>query len=71
MHKALNTPVNLVIKLQYHHYNVAALSGNQDKQEKKTAIERVFKPQYCVETTEKMYKGWLKAVGRTRNWAED
>ena len=26
-------------KLQYHHYNVAALSGNQDKQEKKTAIE--------------------------------
>ena len=38
---------------------------------KKTAIERVFKPQYCLETTEKMYKGWLKAVGRTRNWAED
>lgn len=27
-------------KLQYHHYNVAALSGNQNKQEKKNAVEQ-------------------------------
>ena len=39
-------------KLQYHHYNVAALSGNQDKQEKKTAIEhfKSGKVQYLLAT---------------------
>lgn len=39
-------------KLQYHHYNVAALSGNQDKQEKKTAIEhfKAGKIQYLLAT---------------------
>ena len=39
-------------KLQYHHYNVAALSGNQDKQEKKTAIEHIKsgKVQYLLAT---------------------
>lgn len=37
----------------------------------KAAIERVFKPQYDQQKTERMYRGWLKAVERTRHWAED
>ena len=35
------------------------------------SIERTFTPSCSPEQTEKMYAGWLKAVSRTRNWAED
>ena len=34
-------------------------------------IERSFTPECTRDETEKLYKGWLKAVGRTRDWAED
>jgi glycerol kinase len=35
------------------------------------SIERTFTPECSQDQTEKLYKGWLKAVGRTRDWAED
>jgi len=35
------------------------------------SIERTFIPECSQDQTEKLYKGWLKAVGRTRDWAED
>ena len=35
------------------------------------SIECTFTPSCSPEQTEKMYAGWLKAVSRTRNWAED
>ena len=34
-------------------------------------IERTFTPACSQDETEKLYKGWLKAVGRTRDWAEN
>ena len=34
-------------------------------------IEHTFTPECSQSKTEKLYKGWLKAVGRTRDWAED
>ncbi|MCY1435551.1 Glycerol kinase [compost metagenome] len=37
----------------------------------KSAIEKVFEPRTSLEETEVMYKGWLKAVQRSQNWAED
>lgn len=37
----------------------------------KTAIERVFEPQFDREKTEKMYTDWLKAVERSKNWVQD
>ena len=37
----------------------------------KMSIEKVFEPQCQREETERLYSGWLKAVGRSRNWAEN
>jgi glycerol kinase len=33
-------------------------------------VDRVFKPKWTYEKREKGYKGWLKAVARSRNWVE-
>ena len=33
-------------------------------------VDRVFKPKWTDEQREKAYKGWLKAIERTRNWVE-
>jgi len=33
-------------------------------------VDRVFKPQWTEEQREKAYKGWLKAIERTRGWVE-
>ena len=37
----------------------------------KSAIEKVFEPKMPSEQAELIYKGWLKAVKRSQNWAED
>ncbi|TXJ07693.1 MAG: glycerol kinase GlpK [Acinetobacter sp.] len=37
----------------------------------KTNIERVFQPQRSKDDIERLYKGWQKAVARTREWAKD
>jgi len=37
----------------------------------KASIERVFEPACDDDRRETLYKGWKKAVSRTRDWAED
>ncbi len=37
----------------------------------KASIERVFEPACDDDRREALYKGWKKAVSRTRDWAED
>lgn len=39
--------------------------------ENKTSIEQIFQPQRQAEEVSKLYRGWLKAVARTRDWAKD
>lgn len=36
----------------------------------KMTIEQVFQPTLSTEMTMQLYKGWLKAVGRTQHWEE-
>ena len=42
-----------------------------DELRSKSSIERVFEPACGSEQREALYRGWQKAVERTRNWAED
>ncbi len=42
-----------------------------DELRSKSSIERVFEPACGSEQREALYRGWQKAVDRTRNWAED
>ncbi|HQZ59735.1 MAG TPA: FGGY-family carbohydrate kinase, partial [Acinetobacter sp.] len=42
-----------------------------DELQKRMSIERTFEPKCSPDQTEKMYQGWLKAVGRTRHWIEE
>ena len=74
----LNTPVERPAMKETTAMGAAFLAGLAvgfwtDLQElkNKTAIERVFKPERCHDETDQLYKGWLKAVSRTREWAKD
>jgi len=42
-----------------------------DELRSKSTIERVFKPGRSDQERELLYKGWKKAVERTRGWAQD
>ncbi|HBM06520.1 MAG TPA: glycerol kinase, partial [Pseudomonas sp.] len=42
-----------------------------DELRSKATIERVFEPACDDEKREALYKGWKKAVGRTRDWEEE
>ena len=37
----------------------------------KTTIERTFEPEREPEDMARLYRGWQKAVQRTRDWAND
>lgn len=38
--------------------------------EKNRQVDKIFEPQMDKDTRDKLYKGWLKAVERAKNWAE-
>lgn len=39
--------------------------------ENKTAIDQIFHPQLPADVVNQLYRGWQKAVSRTRDWAKD
>ncbi len=45
--------------------------GSLDELRSKATIERVFEPAMSPEHRERLYRGWRKAVERTRGWARD
>lgn len=74
----LTTPVERPIMKETTALGAAFLAGLatgfwQDLHElrNKSAIEKVFEPKMPSEQAELIYKGWLKAVKRSQNWAED
>ncbi|MCR4925299.1 MAG: glycerol kinase GlpK [Clostridiales bacterium] len=43
---------------------------NKEEIEANREVDRIFSPQMSIEDRDKLYRGWLKAVERSKNWAE-
>ncbi len=73
----IGTPVNRPETVETTALGAAYLAGlavgmwkNIDEIESNRKVDRVFTPEMDVETRDKIYSGWLKAVERAKSWAD-